>query len=41
MRPEDEAEALGERRHLGRWHHPGARAGGHHDMRVVNHAGRG
>jgi len=41
MRPEDEAEALGEGRHLGRRHHPRARAGGDDDVRVINHARRG
>ena len=38
---EDEAEALGEGRHLGGGDHPRAGAGGDHDVRVINHAGRG
>ena len=39
--PEDEAEALGEGRHLGRRHHPRAGAGGDDDVRVIDHARRG
>jgi len=38
---EDKAEALRERRHLGRRDHARARTGGDHDVRIVNHAGRG
>jgi len=41
VRPEDEAETLGKGRHLGRRHHPRARAGGDHDVGVINHARRG
>jgi hypothetical protein len=41
MRPEDEAKALGEGRHLGCRHHPRARAGRDDDVCIVNHAGRG
>jgi hypothetical protein len=37
---EGEAKALGEGGHFRRGHHPRARAGGDHDVRVVNHAGR-
>jgi hypothetical protein len=34
-------EALGEGGHLRRRHHPGPRAGGDDDVRVVDHADRG